>query len=95
MLGFPGGAEVKNPPASAKDVGSVPGLGRFPWNRKWQPTLVFLPGKFHGQRSLVGYSAWGYKESGRLSTHVLDKTREKNTPCPQGAQILFGKGDKP
>ena len=62
MLGFPGGAEVKNPPASAKDVGSVPGLGRFPWNRKWQPTLVFLPGKFHGQRSLVGYSPWGHKE---------------------------------
>ena len=71
MLGFPGGAEVKNPPASAKDVGSVPGLGRFPWNRKWQPTLVFLPGKFHGQRSLVGYSSWGHRESDvtqRLST---------------------------
>ena len=27
-----------------------------PWNRKWLPTSVFLPGKFHGQRSLVGYS---------------------------------------
>ena len=54
---------VKNPPANAKDVGSVPGLGRFPWSRKWQPTLVYLPGKFHGQRSLMGYSPWGYKES--------------------------------
>ena len=30
--------------------------------RKWQPTLVFLPGKSHGQRSLVGYSPWGCKE---------------------------------
>jgi len=45
------------------DMGSSPGLGRFPWRRKWQPTEVFLPGKSHGQRSLVGYSPWGHKES--------------------------------
>ena len=32
------------------------------WSRKWQPTLVFLPGESHGQRSLVGYSPWGHKE---------------------------------
>ena len=32
------------------------------WNRKWQPTLVFLPGKFHGQRSLAGYIPRGYKQ---------------------------------
>ena len=32
------------------------------WRRKWQPTLVFLPGKFHGQRSLVHCSSWGHKE---------------------------------
>ena len=35
----------------------------FGWSRKWQPTLVFLPGEFHGQRSLAGYSPWGCKES--------------------------------
>ena len=35
----------------------------FPtWRRKWQPTPVLLPGKFHGLRSLVGYSPWGRKE---------------------------------
>ena len=34
-----------------------------PWSRKWQPTLVLLPRKFHGWRSLVGYSPWGRKES--------------------------------
>ena len=33
------------------------------WRRKWQPTPVFLPGGSHGQRSLVGYSPWGRKES--------------------------------
>ena len=32
------------------------------WRRKWQPTSVLLPGKFHGQRSLVGYSPWDHKE---------------------------------
>jgi len=41
----------------------IPGLGRFPWRRKWQPTPVFLPGESHGQRSLVGCSLWGRKES--------------------------------
>ena len=31
---------------------------KIPWSRKWQPALVFLPGKFHGQRNLVSYSPW-------------------------------------
>ena len=38
-------------------------VGKIPWRRKWQSTLVFLPGKFHGQRNLVGYSSWGHKET--------------------------------
>ena len=57
---------VKNPPANAGDpgyAGSVPEWGRFPWSRKWQPTPVFLPREFHGQRSLLGYSPKGHKES--------------------------------
>ena len=33
------------------------------WSRKWQPTSVFLPGKFHGQGGLADYSPWGHKES--------------------------------
>ena len=40
-----------------------PWVRKSPWNRKWQPTPVFLLRKFHGQRSLVGYSPWGRKES--------------------------------
>ena len=36
-------------------------LGKIPWRRKWQPTPVFLCGKSHRQRSLVGYSSWGYE----------------------------------
>ena len=40
-----------------------PWIGKVLWRRKWQPTPVFLPGKSHGQRSLVGYSPWCHKES--------------------------------
>ena len=40
-----------------------PWVGTTSWSRKWQPTPGFLPGKFHRQRSLVGYSPWGRKES--------------------------------
>ena len=40
-----------------------PWIGKIPWRRKWQPSPVLLPGKSHGQRSLVGYSPWGHKES--------------------------------
>ena len=40
-----------------------PWARKIPWRRKWQSTPVFLPGKFHGQRSLAGYSLWGCKES--------------------------------
>ena len=43
--------------------GFDPWVRKIPWRRKWQPTLVFLPGKSQGQRSLVGYSPWGCKES--------------------------------
>ena len=53
---FPGGAEVKASACNVGDLGSIPGSGRYPWRRKWQPTPVFLPGESHRQRSLVGYS---------------------------------------
>ena len=39
----------------------------IPWSRKWQPTPVFLPGKFQGQRSVAGYNPWGHKELGMMS----------------------------
>jgi len=40
-----------------------PWIGKIPRRRAWQPTPVFLPGEFHGQRSLTGYNPWGRKES--------------------------------
>ena len=39
-----------------------PWVRKIPWRRKQQPTPVFLPGEFHGQRSLVSYSPWGHKK---------------------------------
>ena len=60
-MGIPGGSVIKNPPADAGDVGSIPGFGKISWRMKQLPTQVFLPGKFRGQRSLAGYSPWGRK----------------------------------
>ena len=51
---------VKNPPANVRDKGSIPRFGR---RRKGQPTPGFLPGEFHQQRSLAGYSPWGHNGS--------------------------------
>ena len=51
---FPGSSDGKESACNVGDLGSILGLGRFPWRREWQPTPVFLPGEFHGQRSLVG-----------------------------------------
>ena len=50
---------VKNPPANVFDLW----VRNIPWRRAGQPTPVFLPGESRGQRSLVGYSPWGHKES--------------------------------
>ena len=54
MRGFPRGSVVKNLPVSAGDAGLIPELGRSPGEGNG-PTPVFLPGKFNGQRSLVGH----------------------------------------
>ena len=55
---------VKNLPANAGDMRCRFDLwvGKIPWRKEWQPTLEFLPGESHGQRSLVGYSLWGRTE---------------------------------
>ena len=53
-------------------------FNRYSKRRKWQPTLVLLPGKFHGRKSLVGFSPWGRKESDtaeQLHVHFLSKRR--------------------
>ena len=74
----------------------------FLWRRKWQPTPVFLPGKSHGWRSLLGYSPWGHKEldtTERLtrshSCHlpqifmVKSESREEWIKSPNCHSVLF------
>ena len=66
---------VENPSANAADVGLIPGSGRFPWRRKWQPPPVSLPGKSHGQRSLqcFGLQRVGYDLETRQQQQEFDK----------------------
>ena len=55
--GFPGGLDGTESACNARDLGSIPELGRFPWRRERLPTPVFQPGEFHGL-----YSPWGCKD---------------------------------
>ena len=55
-----------------KTLGFDPWVRKIPWIRKWQPSPVFLPRESHGQKSLVGCSPWGCKESDTTEhTHML------------------------
>ena len=55
LRGFPGGTVGKESACNVGDAGSIPGSGRYLRRRKWQPILVFLPGKSHGQRNLADF----------------------------------------
>ena len=63
LLGFPCGSDGKESVCNAGDLGSTPGSWKIPWRREWQLIPVFLPGEFHGQRSLEGYSLGNHRES--------------------------------
>ena len=72
---------VKNPPASAGDMMRprfYPWVGKIPWRKEWLPTPWFLPWEFHGQRSLVGYTPWGCKESDMTERLTVPYS----SPCP-------------
>ena len=66
---FHGALVVKNPPAK-QELNLW--IWKIPWWRKWQPIPVFLPGKFHWQRNLAGYSLWGHK---RVRQNLATKTK--------------------
>ena len=74
ILGFPHGTVVKNIPSNpgdARDAGSILGSGRPPGIGNGSLLQCFLPGKFHGQSSLAGYSPWGQKELGMTEQLTL------------------------
>ena len=83
--GLPGSSVVKNPPVMQETwIWSL--HQEDPLARKWQPTPVFLPGKSHGQRSLVSYSPWGHKE--------LDTTEWLNKVQGQICRIYYSNDRK-
>ena len=65
LWGLPRWLRGKESACQSRRCGFDPWVEKIPWRRKWQPTPVFLPGESHRQRSLVGYSPWGHKESDR------------------------------
>ena len=72
--GFPGGPSGKDHACQwrrLKRCGFNPLVGKILWRRKWQPTQVFSPGEFHGQKSLVGCIPWGCKQSDKTEQLTL------------------------
>ena len=79
-------AHWERTPLQCKRHGFNPWVGKIPWKRKWQPTPIFLPGKSHGQRSLVGHSPWGHKES-----DTTEQLNNETMPIP-GAHFQVTRG---
>ena len=80
----PGGSEGKA--SACRRPGLDPWVRKIPWRRKLQPTRVFLPGKSHGQRSMVDYSPWNRKE---LDTN--EHTQQQHQCLEQPELMIFEK----
>ena len=64
-----------------------PWVGKIPWRRRWQPTPLLLPGKFHGRRSLVDYSPRDCKESDTTEQlHFTPRQKQKPLPVTEGTR---------
>ena len=68
----------KEPACQYRRQGFDPWVQKIPWRRKWQPILVFLPGKCHGQRNLARYSPWGSK---RVEHNLLNNNNMFQASC--------------
>ena len=64
-------------------------VGKISWRRKWQPTPVFLSGKSHGQRSLVGYSPWGHQESDTTEWRNNNNNAPRDTLHGYGLSLML------
>ena len=83
MPGFPGGANGKEPDCQCRRLerhGFNPWVGKIPWRRALQPT----PRKSHGQKSLVGYGPWGFKES-----DTTEHTQHTHTHMHENANKIY------
>ena len=68
MYGLPWWLSGKGSTCQCRRHKFNPWVRKIPWRRKWQPTPVFLPGEFHGQRSLASYNPWGLRVKHDLAT---------------------------
>ena len=66
-MGFSGSSAGKESACNVGDLGSIPGLGRSPWRRAWQPTSVFLPGESPWTEEPGGLQAMGWQKVGHDS----------------------------
>ena len=86
----PGGSDVKESACNAGDLGFNLWVGKIPRRREWQPTPVFFPREFQGQRSLAGCSPWGHKESDTTEQlthiHTQEIYRNDNKYPPLGSR---------
>ena len=85
------GASGKESACQCRRLGSNPWVGKMPWRRAWQPTLVFVPGKPRGQWALAGYSPRGRKESDtteQLSTQRAKRHRGRLPGVPDHGTAL-------
>ena len=79
---FPGGSDGKSICLQWGRPGLNPWVGKILWRRKWQPTPVFLSGKSHGRRRLVGYNPWDAKESDTTKRlHFLSLSNRWKSHC--------------
>ena len=92
--GFPQGSMVKNPPVR-QEIQIHFWVRNIPWKRKWQPTTIFLPGKFHGQRSLAGFKRVRYKlatkqqSSKNTKVHLIPRSSSSQGPPYPSSDLSF------
>ena len=82
-IGFHCGSDDKESACQRRRHGFDSWVRKIPWISEWIPTPVFMPGKFYGQRTLVGYSPWYCKE--------LDMTQRLNNSNRNSHKILGGR----
>ena len=89
VVGFPGVAAGKESAYQCKRHRFDPWDRKIPWRRKWQPTPVFLPGKFRGQRILVGYSLGGCKELDTTEHSTATTVWMSSSTLHSGLAVFF------